>query len=815
MSKPESCKNCPYYERSGPVWGVGSSSARLAIIGQSPGPEEVKYENTDGSLGAPFVGSSGRVLDRSLSLAGVSRRSEFITNTVKCFVAPGESLDPRAVRACKPLLEKELSLLPQCNTILTLSQPAFNSLTGKELHLVHTRAKPGSKGTRSTTRNPNSWFRGCPLSFDRFSIVGTMHPAYLMRTGFRESPIFDSDVSKAARISRGETLSYTESINPSPSSREVIDYVRKCLDEGKFGLDIETPIKKESEEEELELERSSSGASEIEVVGLSCKAGECVSVSPSQISLLAPLFSPEKETICFAFNGSFDLYHLATHFPIGGNLKLFDPMLALNLLYSECRPKDLAMCASLFTDLPYWKNLMLSDLLRYNAFDTFGVLLAGEEAWRRLKEMGLEDLFWKHEIATLPSLNQMKTIGARCNLRLARSYELHCYQALQGYEKWWRENIPFCDWSSPSQLIEFFARLGLPIQYRTRINPKTKERKQTPSVDDDALELFIQTYGSDAARLIQTMRALRKAGDFCSFYSLDGRAHSSFTLHRQVGGRIQSTKPDLQNLSEELGIAEVYPRKIIIGDEDDHVLINADYEQIELWVYAYLSQDEKLLQTKKEGIYIHGIFYETFFEEPFFQEGMPKKKKNMRPDIPPWKLLKAKTYPLGLIYGRRDLGDKNYIYDNFHRDHPAIGELHKRLEREVYRFGFVRNLFGRIRRIPNFKGMKNEVYNFPGQSITADIIRINALIPLHKTLSDFGARLVLTVYDQVLVTVPERNLIPCIDHIRFTMQAPIEKMNGFSIPVGIKVGRSWGELYSIEDFLSRSRGTASTIQNPS
>lgn len=811
--KPESCKLCPYYPREGPVWGVGSPSAKLAIIGQSPGPEEVKYvDPEDGHIGSPFIGASGRVLNRSLSLAGISRESEFTTNLVKCFVAPGEQLDSRAVRCCKPLLEKELERLPRCKTILTLGQPAFNGITGKELHIVHTRAKAESKGTKSTTRNPNAWLRGCPIRVGTYLVLGTMHPAFLMRTGFRESPIFDADIAKGARISRGNVVLPEEHFNTDPTRREVEEYIEVCLSsEGGFGLDIETPIKKASEEEELDLSHEQDlGPSEIEVVGLSASDGECMSVPPDLISLLGPLFSPKEEVICHAFNGSFDLDHLSTHHRIDyTKFHLFDVMLALNLLYSEVRPKDLGVALSLFTDLPYTKNLAGLDPLRYNAYDTFGVRMAGRESLRRMDDLQLTSLFWKHEMATLPILNEMKKEGARCDIRLAQSYELHCARALEKYDQWWAENLPFVSWSSPKQLVPFFAKLGLPLQFRDRVNSKTKERIKTPTADDEALELYITKFENQAAKLVQTMRALRKAGDFCHFYEKDGRAHPSFTMHRQVAGRIQAVRPDIQNLSEELEIAEVYPRKIIIGDGEDDLLINADYEQVELWVYAYIAKAKKLLEIKREGTYIHGLFYETFFEEPFFQPGMPKKKKFMLPTIPPWKLLKAKTYPLGLIYGRRDLGDKNYIYDNFHKEHPEIGEMHRRLEREAYQFGFCRNLFGRIRRFPNVKGMKNELYNFPGQSNTADILRINALIPLASTLPDFKARLVLTVYDQVLVNCPRSNLLSCVEHIRTTMQRPIEVMEDYSIPVGIKVGKSWGELQSVEEYVK----TTSTINS--
>jgi DNA polymerase len=673
--KPESCKACPYYSRTGIIWGVGAASAKLAIIGQSPGPEEIQ-------AGEPFVGGSGRILNRSLSLAGVSREQEFVTNAVKCYVPPGEPLDPKATTCCRPLLQRELAGLPRCKTILALGQPAFNSLTGKELHVIHTRAKPETKSSKSTTRNPRAWLRGAVYDSGTHKIIGAAHPAFLARTGFRASPIFDLDVAKAASISRGDLTTPSESICEHPTRSELEEYIQECLHIQAFGTDIETPFKKDSEDEsELETEGQ---ASEIEMVGLSARSGECVSADPDQIELLAPLFNPEKRTITYAFNGMFDLSHLATHFPIGPNLQLYDPMLAMHLLYSEVMPQDLGTCMSLFTPYPYTKNLMMSDPKRYNAYDTFGVLDCGRETWRRLRDLGMEKLFWEHEMAVLPILTQMKTVGANCNVRLAGEYELRCYQTLQQYEVWWAENIKVVDWSSPKQLIPFFAQLGLPPQFETRIDPITKARKQTPTANDEALKYYEKVHNSQVAGLIRRMRALRKAGDFVRFYSSDGKAHSTFTLHRQVGGRVQSVHPNLQNLSEELELAEVHPRRIIIGDTEDSVVINADFDSIEPWVYGYLTQDPILLKAKENKEYIHGMFYEQLFKEPFFEPGRPRTKAFKLPNIPAWKLLRAKTIPMGLLYGRVDLEEQglsraegDVIHRQFYRDHPAIKDFHE------------------------------------------------------------------------------------------------------------------------------------------
>lgn len=799
MAKPESCASCPYYNRPGPIWGVGSASAHLAILGQSPGPDEI-------TSGEPFVGSSGQVLNRGLSSCGVMREAEFVSNVVKCYVAPGETLDPRAVKACQPLLEKELFNLPKVSTILTLGQPAFHAITGKDLHLIHTRAKPNSKGTRSTTRSPNAWLRGAVFTLGRYKVVGTMHPAFLMRTGFQASPIFEADLFKAARISRGDYHPIVEHIIEHPTRQEVEEYIQECLAnemEG-FGLDIETPYKKDAEDE-AGLE----APAQIELVGLSAREGECISIPPDMIQLLGPLLSPLKPTICFAFNGTFDLYeNLATHHPIGENLHLFDAMLALHLLYSEVMPQDLATAMSLFSDLPYTKNLIHSDPLRYNAYDTFGVMMVGRNQRRLLQHHGLEQLFWEHEIGLLKECLQMKQKGARCNVRLAEQYELKCILTLKKLEEWWRANVPLVDWSSPTQLVKLFNALGLPPQYNTTVNPKTKERKKTQTTDDDALKQLEKVSTSQVPRLIRRMRALQKAEQFVRFYERDGKAHSSFLLHRHKGGRIQSVHPNMQNLSEELELAEVYPRNIIIGDEDDHVLINADYEQIEVWCCAYFSQDPGLLEMKAKGHYIHGIMYERLFKEPFFEPGKPPRKEFKLKGISPQKLLRAKTLPIGMMHGRINLDEEGLskeegrvIFNRFKSEHGAIFSYHERLMRQALHDGWIKNPFGRLRRFPNPRGNRNELLQYPDQSTASDILRHNAFRNLD--LRDFAARRVLTVHDQILVSVPKRNLIECSAWIKQRMELPIEVMNGYQISVGIKVGWNWGELSSLEEFLEK------------
>ena len=174
------------------VWGEGPPSARLVILGQNPGPDEVRE-------GRPFVGAAGRILDHAIRKGDNMRSRAFVTNTVKCFVAPKHPVPPEAVRKCKPLLEQELRQVPNATTILSLGQEAFSALApGLKLVLVHDR--------KSSRKDSSIRLRGCPerVEYPRghaYTVIPTYHPIFLAYSGFADSPTFDSDVAKAFRMS--------------------------------------------------------------------------------------------------------------------------------------------------------------------------------------------------------------------------------------------------------------------------------------------------------------------------------------------------------------------------------------------------------------------------------------------------------------------------------------------------------------------------------------------------------------------------------------------------------------------------------------
>jgi DNA polymerase-1 len=436
----------------------------------------------------------------------------------------------------------------------------------------------------------------------------------------------------------------------------------------------------------------------------------------------------------------------------------------------------------------------------------------------------LESLFWQSEMPMVQILSDMEHVGVNCDVTTAMKMELKCNKLLQIYDDYWETKVqkPLgVSWSSPKQLISLFRAQGMPVQYKMRI-AKDKSRKRTECCDEDVLELYRDGYKSQLAGLVLFMRKLKKAADFTHIYNSDGRAHARYMDQR--GGRIQAKEPDLQNIPEELEAAgvTVLPRTIIVADNPDtDCIISADFDALEFYLYGYACQDQAILKARKDGTYIYGVFYKDIFKRSFFEEGKEPKKWNRRKDIPPWELLVAKSGPLGMLYGR-NVGslEKGFgisksraleIYNGFHHEHPGVRPHHTELLYEASRNGYLKNYFGRIRRFPNSRMSQNEIMSFTGQSNGADVLRYCALLPLATSLVDFGARLLLTVHDSVVISAPRKALHGCVQFVRDCMERPIPQLDNFWIPCTIKVSTketsstgiaNWSDAIDYETYTS-------------
>jgi uracil-DNA glycosylase family protein len=164
------CQGCDLYEHaSQTVFGEGAADASIVLVGEQPGDQEDKQ-------GKPFVGPAGRLLDRALGDAGISRDDAYVTNAVKHFrwkPAPGggkrrihQKPDAGQISACRPWLDAEFSRLSP-RVVVTLGATAGQALFGSKFRIGTARGQA------------LGWASG--PGRDELTVVPTVHPSSIIR----------------------------------------------------------------------------------------------------------------------------------------------------------------------------------------------------------------------------------------------------------------------------------------------------------------------------------------------------------------------------------------------------------------------------------------------------------------------------------------------------------------------------------------------------------------------------------------------------------------------------------------------------------
>ena len=164
------CTQCELHKgRINPVFDKGDPNSEIFICGMVPANEENK-------VGMPFVGRAGMCLDEVLDDLGLTSYHVYITNIVKCFLAPGIKLKPEWISSCIPYLITQIANVKP-KVIITLGADATNGLMGFD---------PNTKIGET---------RGNTYKFYNIPVIPTYHPSYLIRGGGRKSPGYQKVIS--------------------------------------------------------------------------------------------------------------------------------------------------------------------------------------------------------------------------------------------------------------------------------------------------------------------------------------------------------------------------------------------------------------------------------------------------------------------------------------------------------------------------------------------------------------------------------------------------------------------------------------------
>src|SRR5438093_3987179 len=395
----------------------------------------------------------------------------------------------------------------------------------------------------------------------------------------------------------------------------------------------------------------------------------------------------------------------------------------------------------------------------------------------RLREEGLIEIFETMEMPLVEVLADMERAGVKINreilAEMSRDMEKQItdltrdIHALAGGEF----NI-----NSPIQLRDvLFARLGM------RSAKKTAKTRAMSTAGEVLEELAAH---HELPRKILEYRSVQKLK---STYvdalpplvnPETGRVHASFHQTVAATGRISSSDPNLQNIP--IRTAEGRRIREAFVAEAGHLLLSADYSQIELRILAHLSKDQTLIDTFRRGEDVHDRTSREVFGP-------------LSPLPPDEQRRVAKMINYALLYGKgaftlaKDIGVSKkeaeaFIVAYFAR-YPSVRRFIDDTIAKARETGHVRTLLGRLRRLPDLRAKNFQVrmeaerqaMNTPVQGSAADLIK-KAMIDLHRELRrrKMGSRLILQIHDELLLEVPEAEAEKARALVREIMEGALE-----------------------------------------
>ena len=463
-----------------------------------------------------------------------------------------------------------------------------------------------------------------------------------------------------------------------------------------------------------------------------------------------------------------------------------DPMLYSYLLdptYSSHRLPEVALRRF---------NLRLSGDLA-EAADVTGRLASALR--EDVKQSGLTKLYEEIDLPLVPVLARMERAGVKIDtLALAQmSSELEREIAVKAKEIC---EIAGCEFNigSPRQLGDvLFNKLNLP-------KPVKYGKGRTISTAVDVLETLAEDH--PIARMVLDYRQLTKLKSTyvdtlpALIHPSTGRVHTTFAQTGTATGRLSSANPNLQNIPIRTALGRGIRAAFIA--EPGHVLLTADYSQIELRVLAHFSRDPLLVEAYRRGDDIHTLTASQVFGVPPLM-------------VTPDHRRQAKVVNFGIVYGLSPFGlsqnlgiepaeAKQFIANYFEKYKGVRAFIDKTLE-EARRDLKVKTLHGRIRPIPdinsknaNQRGFaERTAVNTPLQGTAADLIKL-AMIRIDAALQEreLKSRMTLQVHDELVFEVPEKEL----EVLQSLVREEMEKVHALAVPLQVEMGAgpNWRDL---------------------
>ncbi|UEA85890.1 DNA polymerase I [Alistipes senegalensis] len=392
----------------------------------------------------------------------------------------------------------------------------------------------------------------------------------------------------------------------------------------------------------------------------------------------------------------------------------------------------------------------------YAAEDADVTLRLKQVLYPQVEEIGLQHLYFEVEEPMIAVLADIEMAGVRIDTGALAVYAVELNRKLGELEAAIRTEA-----GEPNLNINSARQLGEVLFAKMRIAEKPKmTRTKQFCTDEDYLQSFARKH-----RIVDLILEYRGVKKLLSTYvealpqlvnRTTGRIHTSFNQAVTATGRLSSTNPNLQNIPVRDDMGRRI-RKAFIPSDDDHLLLSADYSQVELRLMAHLSGDESLISAFGHGEDIHTATAAKLFNKPL-GEVTPEERR------------RAKTANFGIIYGISAFGlsqrleiprkEAKEIIDGYFASYPKVKEYMDNVVAKAKEEGFVSTIFGRRRYLNDIsshnavaRGLaERNAVNAPIQGSAADIMKI-AMIDVHRRFAAEGirSRVILQVHDELVV----------------------------------------------------------------
>ena len=419
--------------------------------------------------------------------------------------------------------------------------------------------------------------------------------------------------------------------------------------------------------------------------------------------------------------------------------------------------------------------------------------------WRvlepKLKEAQLYELFQQVEVPLISVLKQMEWNGVALDVDLLRKLSFQIEEELIGLEKRiYHEAGQEFNINSPQQLAAIlFDKLQLPTSRRTKTGYSTDVTVLEELAKIHPIPKLILEYRQLAKLKSTYVDALPRL-----INPYTGRLHTSYNQTVAATGRLSSSNPNLQNIPIRTELGRQIRRAFVPG-KPDHVILDADYSQIELRIMAHLSGDERLLEAFEKNLDIHAATAAEIFDIPIDAVTQNHRRK-------------AKEINFGIMYGMGKYGlasrldisveeAETYI-ENYFQKYPRVRAFIDKTIEEARARGYVTTLMNRRRYLPELQSGNRRMREFaertaintPIQGSAADLIKV-AMIRIHEEFKHrgFRAMMIMQVHDELVFEVPESELEAVRKVVVRNMEGALKLRVPIRVDVG--VGKNWLEAH--------------------